>query len=144
MLTLAWWTAKWAALKALGISGLGAMIWGRARQIVGGELGAAVVIAVAAVVGMILIWVGVGSITHQAVSARDAIWRARGAEAVLKAQREQRAADERARRAAERERATHAQLEEAVARASELERALAALKDDPVIFPRDLVKELNR
>lgn len=144
MFTAAWWIAKWAGLKALGVSGIGAMIWGRGKQILGGEFGSAIALAISAIVALAIAWGAVGYVASKAVEARDNLWRAKSAEAVLKAQKAQREADERARRAAERERVTQAELEAERTRAADLERALAALKDDPVIFPRDLARELNK
>jgi len=107
--------------------------------------------AIAVVVGIVLVAVGIGCalaawhISATATEARDAHWKLALERERAAGLTRQMARDRAAARAADTERATLAkEAEKHAEKAAELETALAKLKDDPVVFPRSLTRSLNR
>lgn len=161
----AFWLARWAALKAMGWTGLGAWAWQRAASWVAGASGWALLIAAAmAAVLFGVMWLR-SDARSTAFAARDSFWREQIAAASVQTLQAQADLAAKAQTAAEEERARlEKERDAAVEDAASLERALAKERSKPkvadtakkdaaapdetgqeaIAFPRDIAKSLSQ
>jgi len=106
---------------------------------------AVVVVALAVLIGGILVWRAIGA---AAVAANDAGWRAKAAAAAYAERGRQLAVNSRAEAAAAAEREVYVgQIRDMAEHAVTLEAELARLKGvdgDPIIYPKSLARELRK
>lgn len=121
-----------------------------------GGLGISLAIAGAVALAVVLVVIARNDVEARAIAMRDATWRDELARASRKALEEQRAKDKAAADAAARARkAIEDQRDQVLTRNIELEQLLAKYKgqaeaksqpvdDNPVIFPREIVRSLRK